>query len=587
MASGERDPFNLPAGYSIAAERIKDLIEGGPELLNRDLPEGPSSKIGFEYFAREYCRTHPQTDLGIIYAILATTTCVAAQGAFVVQCPIDGGGFMGVPAIQMALGVAPSGWRKSTALDLGMKPLTKALKAGVALRAQECAGRLSDAKQAYNDLQTTHALDDDQFKMVFDAGICPKTLTDDPTQEALRNMIVYNGAHAGVLAAEADIFRNMVAYTQDGGSLTLMLNLWDQRKIDATRVSNPDLHIEEASLVMMVLFQTEVFSDVTSGASRGMNSGSDSFISRGMFGRMWVVETSKTGDHTEVAKGYSDDNDVTFLDPNGYVDADGRMTVLGEAHQSFQQTLDELVAYTNPYRTSKGIRHGWEAARTKYGSDLQVPEQPEAEREQILLDADARLAYRRVQRMQLAIQHYIEEADDEENKALWNPLASRFTQHVIREALTIALASGSTEITGEMIEDAATRIIPWRWCLSANALTRRANERAEDILADAAQTNPRQEDLTPSARVKAILYRLAEEKPQLRAGGLTRDELLDAVRGRFRRASRNSVSKLLNSALAQLTADPTSGVREMQGPPNGIGIPTMRYQVVTTQGVGS
>lgn len=576
----EADKFDLPPAYRIAADRINDLIEGGPELLNQDLREGPSSAQGLEKFARAYCKAHSQADLGITYAILATSTCVAAQGAFVAQCPIEGGGFMGVPAVQMALGVAPSGWRKSTALDLGMAPLTKALKHGVIQRAEHCAGELTAAKQVYENLDTTFALQPDQFKMVFDGGICPKTLTDDPTQEALRNQLVYNGGVAGVLAAEADIFRNMVAYSVDGGSLTLFLNQWDQRKIDATRVSNPDLYIEEAALVMMVLFQTEVFSDVTSGASRGMSSGSDSFISRGMFGRMWVVETSRTGDHVAVAKSYADDNDVTFLGADGYIHPDGTLTDLGAAAFEYEDVLKELVEHTNAYRVRKGIRHAWEAARTKFGSDLQVPEQPEAARMPIHLNEDARLAYRRVQRMQQAIQYQIEITDDEDNRALWNPLAARFTQHVIREAIAIALSSGQTELTGELIEDAATRLVPWRWCLSANALTRRASERAEDILVDAVQVNPQRQDLTPTAQVKQILLLLANEQPVLRKSGMTKTDLLSAMRGRVKRQSRNSVSKLLESALTTLAMDPTSGIKEIEGPPNALGVPSTRYQVV-------
>src|SRR6478609_3502300 len=127
----ETDAYDLPPAWAAAAETIKNLIDGGEMLeLAKALPEGPGSKYGMENYAREYCKVRTNTDLSIIYAILGVTTCVAAQGGFVIQAPLSEGGILNVPAIQMVMGVAPSGWGKSTALDVGMYPLLVALSSG-------------------------------------------------------------------------------------------------------------------------------------------------------------------------------------------------------------------------------------------------------------------------------------------------------------------------------------------------------------------------------------------------------------------------------------------------------------------------
>jgi hypothetical protein len=582
------DVFDLPPAWRAATNTIKDLIDGGESLITaRPLPEGPGSKIGLERYAREYVKVHPTSDLAIIYNILGVSTCIAAQGAYVLQAPIADGGWLKIPAILMALGVAPSGWGKSTALAVGTEPLREALSAGIAQRRALLPTLKNAALQQFTDNNPDPTLvpDDKQFKEVYDAGLCPKTLTQDPTQEALRNQVVNNGGHGGCLAGEPDIFRNVGAYSKDAGSLSLFLNGWDQGDIDTTRVSNTDLTIEHASISMCVLFQTEVFSEVTSGNAHGMGSGADSFVARGMFGRFWVVETDKTGDFIAVARSYADDNDFDHdhFDMNGYLTADGQPTDLGISAMDYVQNLRELVLDSNPYRVAKAIRRAWEMASTKYGTDLQVPEPEQAEREIIRLDAAGRLAYRRLQRMMSEIQDHIQAADDDDNRLLWNPLATRVTQHVLREALIVALAAGKKEVTAEFIEDAATRILPWRWCLSANALTRRANERAEDIMADAVISyNPAQQDLSPAAMISKILVGLAGEHPELKSTGMPISKLRDLVRRRLPRHTRNSVGTLLKTSLQELTSDPTSGIEKRPGAKNAVGQASDYYVVKTT-----
>lgn len=579
----ETKDYNLPPAWAAAAETIKNIIDGGEMLeLAKELPEGPGSKYGLENYAREYCKVRPNADLAIIYPILAVTTCVAAQGGFVIQVPLSDGGILTVPAIQMVFGVAPSGWGKSTALDVGMYPLLIALSSGKRERRELMIAMKQAAMSAFEATAEDGLLaNEEQFRYVYDAGLCPKTLTEDATQEAMRDQCVVNGGHVAAVAGEPDILKNVGAYSKGDGSLTLILNLWDQRGIDTTRVSNPDLFVAEASLAMCILFQDGVFAEVTSGNANGMGSGADNYTLRGVFGRCWVVQTRKTGDWVEIARSYSDDNDfeVDPSDPTGF----GLDTPLAAAATDYMLNLIQAQTDSNVYRMSKAIHRSWDLATRKYGSDLQVPEPEEGTRQVILLDADARLAYRRVQRLMNCISEHIGKSDDAEAQELWTPTAARIVQHVLREALVMSLAAGRREVTAEFIEDAAIRILPWRWCQSANALTMRILERAENVMVDAVLNhNPNQKDLSADAMIQEILLNLAKQDSTLASAGLPLSKLRDKVKSRLHPKHRNAVNTLLKNSLEVLTADPTSGIRQVPGPANAAGTRAVYYQVPGT-----
>lgn len=576
----ETDDYDLPPAWISAVETINNLIDGGEMLeLAKELPEGPGSKYGLENYAREYCKVRTNADLAIIYAILGVTTCVAAQGGFVIQAPLVDGGILNVPAIMMVMGVAPSGWGKSTALDVGMYPLLIALSSGKRER-RDLMIEMREAAMADFTASAPPDLvpDLEQFRYVYDAGLCPKTLTEDATQEAMRDQCVVNGGHVAAVAGEPDILKNVGAYSKGDGSLTLLLNLWDQRGIDTTRVSNPDLFVAEASLAMCILFQDGVFAEVTSGNANGMGSGADNYTKRGVFGRTWVVQTNKTGDWVEIARSYSDDNDfeVDPSDPTGF----GLTTPLAAAATDYMMNLISVQTDSNVYRMQKAIHRSWDLATRKYGSDLQVKEPPEGSREIITLDTDARLAYRRVQRMMQYIAKHIHESDDEEAKELWAPTAARIVQHVLREALVMSLSAGRREVTAEFIEDAAIRILPWRWCHSANALTIRALERAENVMVEAVLShNPNQKDLTADAMIGDILLKLGQEDSTLASHGLPLSKLRDRVKSRLHPRHRNAVNTLLKNSLETLTADPTSGIQKIEGPANAAGARAVYYRV--------
>lgn len=558
------DAYALKGEWADATGRILSMMDTGI-AADSYLPEGPSSSVGIEQYARILCQDNPRADLGIMYGLAAVAVCVAAQGGIVAKAPIAGGGWLTIPAIQQFIGVAPSGWRKSSALGVVEAPLERALASGVRRRRVMSHELMAAERQRIAD-ENASAMDflvnDKQINDVFSEGTCPHTLVKDPTVESLRNMAVYNGGCVGALAGEADVFRNITQYSQDAASLTFFLDLWDQSKIATSRVGAGMMQMEEAALFLAVLFQTDVFAEVTSGGMGGRGgSGADSFLSRGMFGRMWVVETDKVEGFAAVAASYADDVEHTNAGEDGHTNADGVPTALGLAASIFESRLHDLVTQTNEYRMRKALAHAWTVAASKYGTDLQIAEITPLEREVIYLqDRRAVTAYNRVQRMYNALEEALSEMD-EDAQIMWGPLVSRYVQHTMREALVIALSDGRREITGVDITDAATRLIPWRWALTTRALSKRQHDRVADLLAIAASKNPRGVDLTPEGRVLAAMAKMVVENPDSRAEGYSEEQILRKVTGIMNsRASRKGLSTVVGSALRNLVADPTSGV---------------------------
>lgn len=575
------DAYALKGEWADATARVMAMMDTGI-AADSYLPEGPSSSIGIERYARILCENNPRADLGIMYGLAGVAICVAAQGGIVAKAPIVGGGWLTVPAVMQFLGVAPSGWRKSSALGVIEDPLERALAAAVRFRRKLAQDLMHTERQQIADANV-NAIDfvpsDKQINEVFSAGACPFTLVKDPTVESLRNMAVYNGGCVGALAGEADVFRNITQYSQDAASLTFFLDLWDQSKIATSRVGAGMMQMEDAALFLAVLFQTDVFAEVTSGGMGGRGgSGADSFLSRGIFGRMWVVETDKVEGFADVAAAYADDVEHTNAGLDGHVAADGTPTALGMAAAEFEQRLYALAEQTSEYRMYKALAHAWVQAASKYGTDLQVAEIEAREREVIYLkDRAATVAYNRVQRMYNALEAALDEMD-EDAKIMWGPLVARYVQHTMREALVIALADGRREITGVDITDAATRLIPWRWALTTRALSKRQHDRVADLLALASADNPRGEDRTPEGRVLAAMSRMVRDNPDGRADGFTEAEVLRKVTGMMNsRSARKGVASVVRTALQNLVADPKSGVNKAF---RAVGKDTVPYFIV-------
>lgn len=577
--------FKLEGPWLEAFRNIRTMMETG-EVDPRwaELEKGPTSEVGVEKFSRQVIESNPRMDLGIIHGLASVATCVAAQGGIVIDCPIANGGWLKVPAIQHMIGVAPSGWRKSTAISIVQKPLDQALKDGEKARRTELQRLLRDAREEWERgvmaLPDAAPRDDAQFSQVFLGGLCPVTVIKDPTTEALRNIAVQNGGTTAVLSGEADVFRNIRAYAPDGGSLTMFLDLWDQGTISTARVGGGVMSMQEAALLMGVLFQTDVFSEVTSGTDGRGGIGADSFLSRGIFGRMWVVEVASTGGFASLADQYADDTVHHYDGEDGDVIGPGEMTPLGWARADFQQTLEGLVAQTNDYRMRKALNQAWRELSGKRGVDVQVPEIEPIPRQSLRLDAAAQREYNRVQRLYLALEQSLEEMDDDATM-MWGPLCSRLVQHVMREALVVTLSSGSRQVTAETIRDCATRVVPWRWAMTTQALGRRAVERAEDILSRAAINNSKGTDLTPRGRVKDAMARMWKDaSDDEKAQGWTKTEIVAKVTGMLDRSNRKNVASLVGNALEELSSDAATGINQVRSGTTRVGgQPIWRYTI--------
>ena len=550
------DAYALRGEWADATARILAMMDSGI-AADSYLPEGPSSSTGVERYARALCVKNPRADLGIMYGLASVAVCIAAQGGIIIQCPKVEGGWLTVPAVQQFIGVAPSGWRKSSALGVIEPALERALEGGVRRRRQLANEMMAEEKRRLADENAAAAdylPNEKQINDVFSAGSCPNTLIKDPTVESLRNMAVYNGGCVAVLAGEADVFRNLTQYSQDSASLTFFLDLWDQGKIATSRVGAGVMEMQHAALSMGVLFQTDVFAEVTSGGMGGRGgTGADSFLLRGVFGRQLVVETDQVEGFAEVALAYADDVRHTNTGVNGHLAANGELTPLGLATYEFEQTLDRLVARTDTYRMYKALAQAWKIAAGKYGTDLQVAEIEPVERITLYLPDDgAEIAYNRLQRMYNALEEGLAEMD-EDAQIMWGPLVSRYVQHVMREALVIALSAGRDQVSGTDITDAATRLLPWRWALTTRALSKRHHDRVSDILAMAALDNPRGEDRTPEGRVLAAVSRMWRDSETGRDTGWTAEEITARVTSVLPRQARRAIgARVVESALMNL-----------------------------------
>jgi hypothetical protein len=540
--------------------------------------------MGIERYSREICAANPQSDLGIMYGLTSVATCVAAQGGFVLLAPVVGGGYLEVPAIQHFIGIAPSGWRKSTALNVARGPLRRALAKGDYDRRMRIPKERTFAEQQADAQAAVGGKDipRQQFVETYNGGYCSTTLVKDPTVEGLRNMLVHNGGVAAVMAGEADVFRNLRQYSTEGASLTFFLDGWSQEDVQTVRAGQGLLAMDEAALLMAVLFQSDVFADVTSGSARsGAGVGADSFAERGMFGRFWVVEAQGTDGWAEIAREYPDD---AVWDQHegkrGMQNRWGEVTSLGRAADEWADALQSLVDDTNDYRMFKALHHSWLTAFGKYGNDFKVPEIDQLERTVIRLDKSGLVAYARLQRMYNAIMDAVSDME-KDMQAMWEPLATRITQHVLREALTVSLGAGRRYVSGEIIEDCAIRILPWRLALSTKALMRRQTERVDDVIAASMMENSRQTDLSPDSKVLQVLQKMSDEQPKERSKGWMRSEITRRAASTVSSKARSGVGARLGRHLDAMAQTSGSGVVRVAIGSDAVNRPTYRYLLDT------
>lgn len=577
--------FDLVGPWAEAAHRIAASMTEGVDPRDLTLEEGTFSGEGLERYAREYCAAAGNASLGVVYAVASVGVCTASQGAWTTLCPLHGGGHLEVPTIQHAMAVADSGVGKSTILDAARRPLARALARGVDWRTNRMAELRAQAERwSREHLAEEQGLgarfDSKPFAAVYNAGICPITVVKDPTMEALGQLLVNNGGIGTVASAEAEIFRAMSAYNSDGGSLSLLLDQWSQENISTIRVTRGVTEMDGVALNLIVLFQSDVFADVT-GGSVGRGGGGDSFIQRGVFGRAWVVRAGHMGGYERLARFYGEEEDLEFLG-DGMTLPGGEKTALGWALHDYEGALEGLVEESNNYRAAKAVHRAWRMGLIEHGADFQVREPELPVRHELRLDAAARQAYRRVQRLRLYVESKLaDDRIDDDLRAVFVPLAARLTQHIMREAATISLGSGRRTVTARAIEDAATRIVPWRIALTADALLTRQASVTEALMAQAAMSNPNNIDTSVRGIVGRHLAMLATNKPGQRSTGFSKGEIRDRVRQPLtrQRGSGAGIAQIVQSALDQLVADKHSGVSLIDGGTDAVGNPVVRYVV--------
>jgi hypothetical protein len=578
--------FDLVGPWADAAHRIAGCMTKGVDPRDLSLPEGEFSAEGVERYAREYCAAAGNASLGVVYAVASVGVCTATQGAWVTLCPLHGGGYLEIPTIQHAMAVADSGVGKSTILDAARRPLARALARGVDWRTERIGVMRAQAERwAREHAPEEQGLgaprfDPKPFAAVYNAGICPITVVKDPTMEALGQILVSNGGVGTVASAEAEIFRAMSAYNSDGGSLSLLLDQWSQENISTIRVTRGVTEMDAVALNLIVLFQSDVFADVTGGMS---GRGGDSFIQRGVFGRAHVIRATHMGGYERLARFYGEEEDLDFLG-DGMTLPDGSKTPLGWALHDYEGALESLVEESNNYRLSKAIHRQWRLGLIEHGVDYQVREPEPPARHELRLDRAARQAYRRVQRLRLKVESDLaDDRVDDDVRAVFVPLAARLTQHIMREAATISLGSGRRVISARAIEDAATRIIPWRVALTADALLTRQASVTETLMAQAAVSNPNNIDTSARGIVGKHLAMLATSKPGQRAEGFTKGEIRERVKQPLtrQRGSGVGIAGIVQGALDALVADPHSGVTLVadQTRVDAVGNPVQRYIV--------
>lgn len=577
--------FDLKGPWADAAQRIALSMTEGIDPRDLELPVGTFSELGVERYAREYCAAAGNAHLGLVYAVAAVGVCTATQGAWTTMCPLHNGGWLEVPTIQYAMGVADSGVGKSTILDAARRPLARALGAGVRWRTERMVQYRGEAERRARERLPEEQgvgarVEPKQFANVFNAGICPTTLAKDPTMEALGQLLVSNGGCGTVASAEAEIFRAMTAYNSDGGSLSLLLDQWSQENISTIRVARGITEMDDVSLNLIVLFQSDVFADVTGGVN-GRAGGGDSFVQRGVFGRAHVIRAPHMGGYENLASFYADDLDQEFVG-DGMTLVSGEKTALGWALHDYENHLRMLVEDSNVYRMSKAMHRAWRLGLVEHGSDHQVGEPELPVRHEMTLDARGRRAYRAVQRMRLYIESCLaDDRVDVDVRAVFQPLAARLTQHVMREAAVISLGAGYRVVSADAILDAATRLIPWRVALTADALLTRQAEVTTTLMAQAALSNPTNIDTSTKAIVgRHLAYLAARGTAAQRGEGFTRGEVRERVKQPLvrQRGSGVGIAQIVQQALDELVADGNGITLDTSGV-DAVGNPVARYRL--------
>jgi hypothetical protein len=322
--------------------------------------------------------------------------------------------------------------------------------------------------------------------------------------------------------------------------------------------------IPRASVPFAILMQPQSFDafnrDRTDGGAGGGVGGvaADSAIGRGFFGRSWLIRIAGfTVTEKSFGLGTGDE---------GGSGVDGALGPVGGALLALEGVLEQVLMRGEQYRARLGVFIGWQEAlggapgMTDAVGVVPVPGLPA--RDWLTLTAEAVGEYGVVQDIRTALSAAVQrlEVEASGSETVLMPMASRWTQHVLRVAavLTLLADPGAKVIEGWAVRDAGQRIVPWlleHWC---REMTDYQEAALAATLEQEIKFNPRGADLTPLGQVVEVMVGIA--KDQLAAGiaaepSWSRGEVLAKLRNKVRGAARTAVYKSFADAFDQMIAE--------------------------------
>lgn len=566
MALGETGDWDT------ATARIVKMINGGDDPLEGALPEGYGSGRVVEGFARQFEADYG-VELGLSIPSLLVGVSGAAQGAFTapIMVKVKPREVIHTALVMQFIGIAEAGQQKSTLLKEITEPLRAAVDTVAADERRTLAVKWREAEKAkFGDKGNSVDSNTAAWEKVYSGGICSSSLTDQGTPEGIRNNIVRQGGHRVVLTAEPDILREISAYAgpgAGGGSIGMLLRGWDQDDLAVDRVSNDALYVREPSLPYAILVQPESFVTYTSG-----HGGHDDFVDRGLFSRAWLWRAERVP--------VMDDFGDELLDTADDYDLDTLMASdMNSAREKLADRMATLALRGNEYRMSKGLEQAWKAT----GADLWMPRPKVVHRTRLGFDGvEGVKMHLKVQRMRVALRRAVQEADAVApgTGTLLDPLAQRFTTHVMRMAALLSLADdpGALAVDTGHMEDVATRIIPWLWSGWWRVLKNRLEENSRTTVAEQVLKNPKGIDLSGADKVLGALVKLEKKAGLAAEAGFLPWEITKVAARSFPRGE-TGVGARLRGALVDLVGEGLAEAVPGSEAADATGKATVRYRI--------
>lgn len=548
MALGESGDWQGAVG------RISKIIAGEEDPLEGALPEGYASGMLLEQVARQI-ETDRGIELGMALPTVVAAFSGATQGGFEVPLPFidpESGKLnraYGPSIVCQFLGIAEAGQQKSTLLKEVVEPLKTALDREAAEHRRKVVEKWRKAAMdAFGSTGNTVDQDAAAWEKVYNGGLCPSSLTDQGTPEGIRNNIVRHGGHRVILTAEPDVLMEVSQYANKGtgGSIGLFLRGWGQEDLAVDRAGTDALYAREVSLPYVILLQPDSFVNHTGAGGKG-----DDFVDRGFFSRTWLWQAERT-----VAAEVDDDWDFGDLDL-AEAFSTPFATPFGALREQMEQAMCQVAVRSNEYRVSKGLEQSWKESKF-----LWMPRPKEVHRERLDLDGPEGLrAVLRVQKMRALVRQAVAERDAVERGAakLIDPMAVRLTDHAMRWAANMTLAADpeAKAVDTDLIEDVATRILPWLWSGWMKVMRARLEHKAQEDYEESFLKNPQQHDLRPGKQILKAMVKLQADGITGALGGWTTSEIFSGPRSAMRKQGKASgaITVLLNKELDRLVAE--------------------------------